>query len=94
MGFLGFAVVLFAGSTAGLVRYIGRGWPWYTSALVGFVLYWPGMLGLILLYSMLGVEANMAMQSGPTHSFFGVLVGGIIMSAPFSEPSKNNDSER
>jgi len=93
MVFLGFAVVFFAASTAGLVRYIGRGWPWYISALVGFVLYWPGMFGLILLYSVIGVEANTAMQSGPTHSFFGVLVGGVIMSAPFSESSENNNSE-
>ena len=79
---LGVGVSLFAAGVAGTVRYIGRGWPWYISTFVGFVLYWPGMLGLILLYSMIGVEANMAMQYGPTHSFFGVLIGGVVMSCP------------
>jgi len=79
---LGLGVVLFAAGASGTVRYIGRGWPWYVSALVAFVLYWPGMLGLILLYSMIGVEANTAMRYGPTHSFLGVLVGGIVMSSP------------
>jgi hypothetical protein len=77
---LGFVVVLIAGGLAGLVRVYGKGWPWYVSALVGFVLYWPGMVVLLFLYSALGL-GGAALSASVTHSLLGVIVGGTVMSS-------------
>jgi hypothetical protein len=78
---LGLGVVLFAAGAAGTVRYIGRGWPWYVSALVAFVLFWPGIILLSMIYSSLGLGA-MAIHYGTLHSLFGVTSGAIVMSSP------------
>jgi len=75
--------MLVAGGLAGLVRTIGKGWPWYMSALVGFVLFWPGVVLLLFLYSALGLGWNAASSASVTHSLIGVVVGGLVMSATF-----------
>lgn len=80
---LGIVVMLIAGTLTGVVRYFGKGWPWYISTLVGFVLFWPGILILLFLYSALGLAWNVASSASVMHSFFGVIVGGIVMSASF-----------
>ncbi len=81
---LGIVVLLVAGGLAGLVRVYGKGWPWYMSALVGFVLFWPGVVLLLFLYSALGFGWDAASSASVTHSLIGVVVGGIVMSAPFN----------
>jgi len=80
---LGIAVILVAGGLTGLVRYYGKGWPWYVSAIVGFVLYWPGLVLLLFLYSALGLDWSTASSASVIHSLMGVIIGGVVMSTSF-----------